>query len=262
MCRLLRGIGFAVSLLLLFVVVGIASLLAFRAYRQHLNEQAIAIRSPAGIEEAKYVTIGEIEQWIQIRGQDRSNPVILCLHGGPGGTWLPFTTLFLPWEKDFTIVQWDQRGAGKTLESTGPAVASTMSIERMAQDGIELAEYLRTHLRKDTIIVLGHSWGSILGTRMVRERPHLFAAYVGTGQVSDMPKSQQWSYDKLLERARTARDGRALETLAEIGRPPFDNMAAVPRHVRNRIAFSGARFRGSGLLPARRRPLCRVDEGR
>ena len=100
--------------------------------------------SASGIDEGSYVTIGGIEQWITIRGEDHSNPVLLFLHGGPGDVTNPWSFLFFaPWEKYFTIVQWDQRGAGRTLRKTGPTVKSTMSVDRMTKDGIEVAEYLR-----------------------------------------------------------------------------------------------------------------------
>jgi pimeloyl-ACP methyl ester carboxylesterase len=212
----------AISLGLVVLVIAIgAVLLGFRAYRQHETGRLLEIRAPRGINEATYVRIGGIDQWVQIRGRDQSNPVLLCLHGGPGATWTPLSVLFLPWEEDFTVVQWDQRGAGKTLESTGPSVAATMSVERMAQDGIEVTEYLRAHLHKDKIILLGHSWGSILGVRMARARPDLFFAYVGTGQVSDMPRSQRMGYAMLLSRARAANDTKAVTDLEGIGPPPF-----------------------------------------
>jgi pimeloyl-ACP methyl ester carboxylesterase len=211
------------SLLALFVVLVVAFLL-LRAHRQHQTAETIAIRTPNGIDEARYVRIGGIDQWIQIRGQDRGNPVLLCLHGGPGGTWIPLTALFVPWEKEFTIVQWDQRGAGKTLETTGRSVADTMSVDRMAQDGIELSEFLRSRLHKDKIILLGHSWGSLLGIHMTKQRPDLFYAYVGTGQISRMPRSMQLSYEYLLGKARAANDKEAVEELERIGPPPYDGM--------------------------------------
>ncbi|HYS85005.1 MAG TPA: alpha/beta fold hydrolase [Bradyrhizobium sp.] len=218
-----------VSLVVLFIV-GIGAILLYRAYRLHVTAEAIAIHSPTGIDEAMYVKIGGIDQWIQIRGQDRSNPVLLCLHGGPGGTWLPLTALFVPWEKEFTVVQWDQRGAGKTLEATGASVADTMSVDRMAQDGIEVAEFLRTHLHKDKIVLLGHSWGSILGIEMARKRPDLFYAYVGTGQVGDMPRSLQIGYAHALQRARATDDADAVKELESIGAPPFDSLEEVERY--------------------------------
>jgi len=210
-------------LLLLFVGAG----LAFRAHRQHVIAKAVAIQTRSGIDEGMYIKIGGIDQWIQIRGQDRNNPVILCLHGGPGGSWVAQTTTFLPWEKDFTIVQWDQRGTGKTLERTGRAIAHTMSVDRMTQDGIEVSEFLRNHLHKDKVILLGFSWGSLLGIHMAKQRPELFYAYVGTGQVSNMPKAQQVSYAYVLEKARTAADVRSVRELESLGPPPFDSLDKI-----------------------------------
>jgi pimeloyl-ACP methyl ester carboxylesterase len=208
--------------LVLFLAAA-GTLAAVRAYRQHLTARALAIHAPNGVDEGFYVKIGGIDQWLQIRGQDRASPVLLCLHGGPGGTWIPMTARFVPWEKEFTVVQWDQRGAGKTLETTGAAVADTMSVARMAQDGIEVSEFLRKHLHQDKLILLGHSWGSILGIHMVKDRPDLFYAYVGTGQVSDMPKGQRMSYVHLLDQARSANDRKAVTALERIGPPPFDS---------------------------------------
>jgi len=209
------------------IVVVISAAVGYRAYLQHANAKAIAIHTPNGIDEAQYVRIGGIDQWIQIRGQDRNNPVLLCLHGGPGGSWLALTTLLLPWEKEFTVVQWDQRGTGKTLETTGRSIADTMSADRMAQDGIEVAEFLRNHLHKDKIVLLGFSWGSLLGIHMAKQRPDLFYAYVGTGQITNMPKSLQMSYAYVLAKARAANDAEAVKKLESIGPPPFDSMDKI-----------------------------------
>jgi pimeloyl-ACP methyl ester carboxylesterase len=209
------------------VVVVVGAALGYRAYLQHANAQAIAIHSPRGIDEGMYVKVGGIDQWIQIRGQDRNNPVLMCLHGGPGATWTPLTLLFLPWEKEFTVVQWDQRGAGRTLEATGDSVADTMSVDHMAQDGVELTEFLRSHLHKDKIILLGHSWGSILGIHMVMQRPDLFYAYVGTGQVANLQKSIEIGYASVLGKARAANDKKAISELERIGTPPYDSAEKV-----------------------------------
>ena len=212
---------------LALVVLGFGGLLGVRTYLQHANAPAFAIDSPNGINESAYVKIGGIDQWLQIRGQDRNNPVLLCVHGGPGGTWDKVTRLFLRWEKDFTVVLWDQRGAGKSLRASGASIAATMSVDRMAQDGVEVADYLRTHLQQDKVILLGHSWGSILGINMVKRRPDLFHAYVGTGQVSDLPRSTAMVYARLVEQARAANDAPTLQALTRIGAPPFTHPQAV-----------------------------------
>ena len=129
-----------------------------------------------------YVKIGGIDQWIQIRGEDRGNPVILFVHGGPGVSTIPISSGWQPWEKYFTIVQWDQRGTGRTFRMTGESIAATMTLTQMTQDGVEVAEFLRAHLHKDKVILIGHSWGSFLGAHIAKQRADLFHAFVGTGQ--------------------------------------------------------------------------------
>ncbi|HEY0863300.1 MAG TPA: alpha/beta hydrolase [Lacunisphaera sp.] len=223
MRRLLKIVRNIILIGLALIVAGIGALLALRTIRQHANEKTFAITAASGIDEAGYVEIGGIRQWIQIRGQDRNNPVLLCVHGGPGGTWLPVTRLFAAWEKDFTVVLWDERGAGKTLAATGPGIAGSMNIERMAQDGIEVAEHLRHRLGQEKIILLGHSFGSILGAKMVKSRPELFHAFVGTGQASDLPRSLAMEYARLVESAKAQGDARSQRELAAIGAPPFSS---------------------------------------
>lgn len=195
---------------------------ALVSHLRALNAEQFAINPAKGIDEARYIAIGGIEQWVTIRGEDRANPVLLFLHGGPGGVTNPWTfRLFAPWQEHFTVVQWDQRGAGRTLRRSGSAVASTMTLDRMMQDGIEVAEYLRKHLGKDKIIVAGHSFGSTIGLRMVRARPDLFYAYVGTGQVADNTKNYSVAYRALLEKAQALGDRHALDELRKVGPPPY-----------------------------------------
>jgi pimeloyl-ACP methyl ester carboxylesterase len=84
------------------------------------NARDYAITTPNGIDEGEYVEIGGIKQWITIRGEDRRNPVLLFLHGGPGDATNPWSYgVMRLWSKAFTLVQWDQRGAGRTLGVSG-----------------------------------------------------------------------------------------------------------------------------------------------
>src|SRR5580765_7660505 len=121
-------------------------MLGFVRNRQ-AQDYAVTGRDP--IDEAKYVEVGGIEQWITIRGEDRRNPVLLFLHGGPGDATNPWGyAAFRSWLARFTVVQWDQRGSGRTLGRNGLASASTISIDRMTRDGIELTDSLRAALGK------------------------------------------------------------------------------------------------------------------
>jgi pimeloyl-ACP methyl ester carboxylesterase len=195
---------------------------AMLAFVRNRNTRDYAITTPNGIDEARYIQIDGIEQWITIRGEDRNNPVLLFLHGGPGDATNPWGYAgFRSWLKKFTVVQWDQRGAGRTLGNNGPSLTPTITIERMAQDGIELAETLCKELRTDKIILVGHSWGSILGIFMVKARPDLFHAFVGTGQIADPARNYVVAYDKLVKKAESRREERAIQELKEVGPPPY-----------------------------------------
>ncbi len=201
------AIGFAVVLAL-----GICAY----AYRT-----AMRIDPAKGIDEGQFVQIGGIAQWVQIRGEDRNNPVILWLNGGPGFSTIPSTLLYRDWERQFTVVMWDQRGEGRTFDRSGPAVASSMTIAQMTRDGIAVAQYLRAHLHKDKIILLGHSWGSLLGVHMVQARPDLFSVYVGTGQIVNLERDAEAAYPLLLAQARVLGNKDAVEELTAAGPPPY-----------------------------------------
>ena len=211
------------------------------SFLRNRNSEQFAISPAKGIDEASFVTVGGIEQWITIRGQDRDNPVLLFLHGGPGDVTNPWTfALFAPWEQHFTVVQWDQRGAGRTLRKSGPGIAPTITVDRMVRDGIELSEYLRKHLGKDKIILVAHSFGSILGVRMARARPELFYAYVGTGQVADGMKNYSVAYNALLTKARAVGDQRAISELSRVGPPPYESGEGYQVQRKWANAFEGA----------------------
>jgi pimeloyl-ACP methyl ester carboxylesterase len=195
---------------------------AMLAFVRNRNARDYAITSPNGVNEGRYVEVGGIQQWITIRGEDRNNPVLLFLHGGPGDATNPWShAAFRSWLKYFTVVQWDQRGTGRTLGKNGASSASTITVERMTQDGVELAELLRREMRKDKIVLVGHSWGSTLGVFMAKSRPELFYAFVGTGQVADPANGYTVAFHALLKKAEALGDQRAIQELKEVGPPPY-----------------------------------------
>jgi pimeloyl-ACP methyl ester carboxylesterase len=225
--RIWEVIQRVVLLVLGLGLVSICGGSAYRVYRHRQIAKATMIDPATGIDEAMFIRVGGIEQWITIRGQYRENPVLLFLHGGPGVATSPYPRdVHFVWSKDFTFVQWDQRGSGKTYGRSGP-LAPDVTIDRVAQDGVELAEFLRQHLHKRKIIVLGLSWGTTLGIYMVKARPDLFYAYVGTGQMVNAREAETITYRQVLDKARARGDRDAIKELEHIGPPPYASQAAL-----------------------------------
>ncbi len=203
-------------------VVGVLGALAARSVIQSDIAEARSITTPNGVETLETVTIGGIEQWIQVRGKDRTNPILLYLHGGPGSTMMPVGHAFQTgWEDDFTVVQWDQRGAGKTHNSNGKAGLEAMSLDRMVEDAHEVTLYLLERFGQDRIFILGHSWGSYLGIRLALEYPDLYHAYIGTGQLVCVADNEALSYQGIQILAEEQGNAEAVAALKELGSPPY-----------------------------------------
>ena len=192
-----------ISLLAVVVTVpalGAVSVLGWRSHLQHDVAERRKITGPNTIDVMETVQIGGIPQVIRIRGRSLDNPIILYVHGGPGTPMIPFAHKFEDyWEKDFTVVQWDQRGCGKTQPLSDQAeIAKTMSPDRMSDDVVELSNYLRKRFHKPKIFILGHSWGSLISTYTVLKHPEPFYAYIGTGQVADIKRNEELGYPHTL----------------------------------------------------------------
>jgi proline iminopeptidase len=201
-------------------VFSVAAALLHRKLRQHTIAAALRIHNTNGIAEECYVPIGGIEQRIGIRGEDRFNPVLLIVHGGPGASCSIFTPRIRAWEKHFTIVQWDQRGSGKTLGRSGERATGVLTLDRLTRDGIEVAEYLRRRLEITRMILMGQSFGSTFALSMLKRRPDLFSAYVGTDQNIGMVRDRDEVLRATLQRLRAARLNKGVGVLERIGPYP------------------------------------------
>lgn len=182
------------------------------------------IVTPNGIQETFEVTLGAARQVVNVRGADRGNPILVFVHGGPGAVEMPFAWTFQrPWEDFFTVVQYDQRGAGRSYPLNDPnALAPTLTIDRYRDDAIELIELLRRRYGKRKVILVGHSWGSIVGLSVAAKRPDLLHAYVGMGQYIDPVAGEKASYDWALAQARREGNRQAIRELEALRPYPGD----------------------------------------
>jgi pimeloyl-ACP methyl ester carboxylesterase len=185
--------------------------------------ETFSIDSARGIDERVYLEINGVPQYVMIRGEDRDNPVLLYVHGGPGAAaslyaWKYFTRG--GWERSFTVVNWDQQGAGKTFGRAGNKIDPTLTIERLVEDGVAVAEAVARKLGKRKIILAGGSWGSVIGARMAKQRPDLFYAYVGNAHVVS-PYDEVIAYRRVLDKARSKGIAAAVAELEKAGPPPY-----------------------------------------
>lgn len=173
-------------ILCLFALVVIAG----RVYYYYKNR----IKSPEGIQEAAYISINGIKQYIQVRGNDIKNPVIIFIHGGPAS---PMGYVSAYYQKDleneYTIINYDQRGCGRTYYANKKE--SCTNIALLLEDLEELVLYAKKRFSQDKVIMIGHSWGTVIGSQYVQQHPENVKAYIGVSQVTDL-------YDNKLNVAR------------------------------------------------------------
>lgn len=172
---------------------------------------------PKPVGEAQFVEIGGLAQWVTIRGRDDRQPVLLHVHGGPGFATSAFAEEFAAYEDAFTLVQWDQRGAGRTLGAAEGAIGG-LTLDQIVSDGIELARWLRGRLPGRPVILFGHSLGTVVGLRMLNQAPDLFAGYVGVAQFSDFPAAVAAQVAHLEKIAAEGGDATLGEQLAGLDR--------------------------------------------
>ncbi len=192
-------------------------------------EDLLRIPNPQGVQETYRQRINDIEHWISIRGQDRANPVVLFVHGGPASPTIPSLWQFQrPLEEYFTMVNYDQRGAGKTWrEDHSEAVADTLRIQTYVDDLVAIAEHVRAKLGKRRLVLMGHSWGTIVGMRAALARPDLFHAYVGIGQVIDVRENERLSLEFGLSEARRLGNAEAIREMEAL--LPYPGTAPLTR---------------------------------
>lgn len=177
--------------------------------------------------EKHFIEIGRIRQGFFLRSENPKNPVILFLHGGPGSPVFPLLYRYEVYErleKYFTVCYWDQRGAGMSFSNS--IDTATMTLEQMIEDTHEITEYLKNRFDQEKIYLMGHSWGSLLGIKVIEKHPESYLAFIGIGQVTNQVKSEKLAYDYMLQYAMEINDKKAVKNLEKFNRnaPDFPTM--------------------------------------
>ncbi|MBO4679225.1 MAG: alpha/beta hydrolase [Lachnospiraceae bacterium] len=186
------------------------------------------IKGKNSISEFKKVEINGAKLQLMIRGADKSNPVLIFVHGGPCCSEIPYVRKYQKdWEKDFTIVHYDQRGSGKSYKFGEDY--SQVTTATHVEDLIALTEYIKEYLETDKVILLGHSFGTYIGTQAAALRPDLYRAYVGIGQMSDTVSSELNTLDKCIVAAKERNELKAAEELEAMRGSISEGKQITPR---------------------------------
>ena len=178
---------------------------------------------PGSVATLEKVELPGGDQWLSIRGYSQDNPVLLYLHGGPGQSGMPFTRfLYSDIAKDFVVVDWDQRGSGKSLAAIDPT--STYTLDRTVEDASQLSRYLAERFHERKIYLAGTSWGTTLGVLAVQRHPELFYAFIGGGQMVSQRETDRRIYRDLMAQAQRTADTAVVEKLRKFGPPPYEDI--------------------------------------
>lgn len=211
---------------------------------------------PGSITELTTVELGGVDQAVLLRGRSVDNPVLLVLHGGPGGSALGVAPVLLAeLEEAFVVVGWDQPGAGKSYPLLEPT--ADMTVDRMLADTIELTDHLRARFDEERIYVLGESWGSTLGVLAVREHPERFHAFIGAGQMVDQLETDLRLYRQALAYVEDTGDTEMEAAVTAMGDPPYERISGSALDLSAHIDKLGTPYtapaayqqRGAGLGP-------------
>lgn len=175
-----------------------------------------------GIAELFTLELGSYKQWVMIRGENRNNPILLFLHGGPGTANIGIATdTQRNLESNFVVVNWDQLGAGLSYNKKIPSNALT--IDKMIDYTYELMEYLLQRFGQDKLYLVGHSWGSLLGILVTQKYPDMIEKYIGVSQMVDGKLNECFAYEYCLKRANETKNKKALDQLLQLGKPPYSD---------------------------------------
>lgn len=198
---------------------------------------ALLVCTPAAVAEAEPVRAAErialdgASLYLEVRGAERSAPVLLWLHGGPGGAERPLFRYFNgELERHFVVAYWDQRGAGRSFDPE--ADPRQLTIARHLADLDAVVDHLRRSFARDELVLVGHSWGGALGLLYARANPGKLSAFLAVAPMVDMRAQQQAEYEFVLAEATRRNDADALARLREVGPPPWqtsEDVLAVER---------------------------------
>lgn len=216
--------GKVLGILIILIGIVIISLITIRYIRIQKVKETIQITAPNGIEEEVVIEINGIRQYLNIRGNDMNNPIIVMIHGGAPMT--PVIHTYQPlWEKEYTVVNFDRRACGETYflnQDQYGEMLESMTPERYIEDIKEIVAYVQSRFNKEKVIIMADSFGTSIGSRFVLEYPEMVEAYIGSAQIVNTQDDYMKCQKEILEKAKAAGDEKAVQELERIESMSYD----------------------------------------
>ncbi|AZV59061.1 alpha/beta hydrolase [Clostridium sp. AWRP] len=220
MCIIL--IIFSILLICIFICVGVLIVHSSGKPKPFLDKNGKPL--PGSISEKIHVNIGGVEQGMFIKGKNKTKPVLLFIHGGPGMPEYAISQKYaVVLENYFTVCWWDQRGAGLSYNSN--ISKDTMTEDQLISDTIEVTNYLRNRFGQKKIYLMAHSWGTYIGIQSAAKAPELYNGYIAMSQMSKQLESEKLSYEYIVEQYKIEGNKRMLEKLEN---SPIDKKTNLP----------------------------------
>jgi pimeloyl-ACP methyl ester carboxylesterase len=208
-------------------------LLGFLLFSVHLSEAT-------PIDTSQTILVGGIKQFVRIKGKDRSAPLFLFLHGGPGNSVMNYADKFCyQLEEYFVVVHWDQREAGRTKQLNRSPVPLTVDLFK--EDTHQLVVALLRQFKQSKLYLAGHSWGTVLGFHIAKNYPELLYAYMPICPMINQLESERTILEKMKEKAVRTDNRVALQELSAI-KIPFENGSQLYYHRKWLFEYIGSKI--------------------
>ena len=154
-----------------------------------------------------------------------------CARSHPWGPGVSESALFRHYdaelEQHFLVVNWEQRGTGRSYHAN--IDPSSMTIAQIDRDLDAVVDHVRRRFGKEKVVLLAHSWGTVPGIVYAARKPEKIAACIGVAQIADVARGLALEHAFDLAEAKRLNDVAALAALHRIGRLPYgvDAMLAL-----------------------------------
>ena len=220
----------AVLFFCVFTLMGILLACSPGTTEPFLDENGKLLKG--SISEKIHVNINGMEQGMFIKSKDKTNPVLLFLHGGPSMPEYTFAQKYpTGLENYFTVCYWEQRGAGLSYSSDIPP--EMVTVEQLISDTLEVTNYLSKRFGQEKIYLMGHSGGTFIGIQAAARAPELYKAYIGVSQMSQQLESEKQAYKYMIEQFTRAGNKGMLQKLEKFAITEMESMPNSYRPLRD-----------------------------